>query len=97
MTRLQEVHLPKRAIAFSGGLVSPEKTIVEIEVDGTLEYAGPLKADECFWIGAQREPSGLVYFKRIDLFTYKQTPVTAKPDMWMSMPMERQIAGRWSA
>ena len=71
LTKLHELILPKRAIAFGDGDHCPTKTAIEIEVDGEFHYRGHMRSDDLFWMGAKREPSGIVYFDVIDLFTWK--------------------------
>ncbi|MBY3151410.1 hypothetical protein HFO56_03280 [Rhizobium laguerreae] len=71
LTSIQELIIPKRAVAFGDCLTPAWRTVVEIEVDGKLEIKGHLPSEDFLWIGAKREPSGLLYFDRIDLFTYK--------------------------
>ena len=84
LTSIQELIIPKRAVAFGDCLIPAWRTVVEIEVDGKLEIRGHLRSEDFLWIGAKREPSGLLYFDRIDLFTYKHMHASGTGD-WLDL------------
>ena len=79
ITDLQELHLPKAAIAFGDIGFCPSKTTVEIEVDRELIARGHVNRNLIRYLGAEEGIDGILYFEKIDLFTYKHLDFSTAP------------------
>lgn len=74
---LQELHLPKAAIAFGDIFFCPSKSTVEIEVDGELIARDHVYRNIIRYLGAVRDKKDYVlHFEKIDLLTYKHLDFT---------------------
>ncbi|MCV9963866.1 hypothetical protein OIU34_18480 [Pararhizobium sp. BT-229] len=77
ITDLEELHLPKAAIAFGDIPFCPSKSTVEIEVDGELIARDHVYRNLIRYLGAFRDKADYVlHFEKIDLLTYKHLDFT---------------------
>jgi hypothetical protein len=79
VTDLQELHLPKKAMAFGDIFFCPSKSTVEIEVDGELVARDHLYRNLIRYLGAKWGKDGVLHFEKIDLLTYKHLDFSTAP------------------
>jgi hypothetical protein len=79
ITQLQELYLPKAALAFGDISFCPSKSTVEIEVDGELLARDHVFRNLIRYLGAERGKDGVLHFEKIDLLTYKHLDFSKAP------------------